>query len=527
MDTFSFIDPSTQTPLFTAQQVVCAYAISDIWVSTPRYLYYALLTVVLVLRTRSWLVNVFLGAAATYAGTAAIQSFILFSTKTTIAEPQLVSIPTVASSLVAGNATLEALTNLITDLDSISIAPAVMELDIDGLLAVVVTGYLTMLPMHCWSHTVRAYRSLHILVGIWNIIMLAGSICALLLWPTISWNRFPTQYRFCYPTFPDGMQTANDTPDEAHPDGSWNDTIWNTFRNVTAALKSSDNCVYPCFSAASSALRLSKSATASLNTNTNPRTSNTLTEAQYRRFDELTYFMYTALITATLIALVLLVLNVTGLRRFTRVPVHRPQSLWAARKELWHALSSDIRSAFWITHATISSPRRSISNPPTLERLKSRLIALLRLFTDIGALIALFLATVFVPLTTIAFIVWIEWYIHRDFISDDALKLVSQWSSLVAIGLVLCSATILRLRYRIAPDDEIEKDLQEWRADLRELELLQQQRQERAQGLRVHSTNVYELLGLRKSMSDHRPVASMEGTSRAGDSPDTPRQFPT
>lgn len=69
----AFVNPSELSPLFTAQQVVCAYPISDVWASTPRYLYYALLAANLVLRTRSWLVNVFLGAAATYAGAAAIQ----------------------------------------------------------------------------------------------------------------------------------------------------------------------------------------------------------------------------------------------------------------------------------------------------------------------------------------------------------------------------------------------------------------------------------------------------------------------
>jgi hypothetical protein len=338
--------------------------------------------------------------------------------------------------------------------------------------------------------------------------MLAGSICALVLWPSISWNRFPYQYRFCYPNFTDGTDTANDNPAEDMSEGNWNETVWSTFLNVTTGLSRSDNCLYPCFTAASSALRLSKTVTASLNTNKNPRTSNALTDAEYQRFDELTFFMYAALVASTVTALFLLILNITGLRRFTRVPVHRPQSLWRARKELWHALFSDVRSAFRITRSTMTSPRRSISNPPTLARLKDRSIALLRLITDITALLALFLATVFVPLTTIVFIVWIEWYIHRDFISDDAPKLVSQWSPVVAIGLVLCSALILRLRYWIAPRDEIESDINACQSHLEKLEALQQQTIERERAQTAPTALILEMVGLRKAGDGERAAGS-------------------
>jgi hypothetical protein len=493
----SFVDPSTLTPLFTAQQVICAYPISDIWVSTPRYLYYALLVLVLVLRTRVWLANVFLGAAATYAGSAAIEAFVLLASKPKISAARVVSIPFVSSAALEGNDTLNALQNLVVDTNTLKIAPAVMELDIDGILAVVVTGYLTMLPMHCWSQTVRAYRSLHILIGIWNIIILAGSICALILWPTISWDNFPYQYRFCYPDYTDGTDTANDDPGENSLSTNWNQTIWDTFTNVTTGLSRSSNCFYPCFAAASSALRLPKSATASLNTNRNPRTSNTLTNADYDRFDQLTYFMYVAIALSTILALVLLMLNITGLRRLTRIPVHRPQQLWPARKELWHALSTDVHSALSITRSTITSPRRSISDPATLTRLKRRLTALARFLTDLTALISLLLATIFVPITTIVFIVWIEWYIHRDFISDDAPKLVSQWSPVVAIALVLCSALVIRLRYRLAPREEIEGDVAACRERLGRLEALLREREvdEDRVGQRGR---FYELVGLRK-----------------------------
>ncbi|ETN37132.1 uncharacterized protein HMPREF1541_08122 [Cyphellophora europaea CBS 101466] len=473
----SFVLPTDLTPLFTVQQVVCAYPISDAWAATPRYLYYALLLATLVVRTRSWLVQVFLGAAATYAGVASIQAFILISDPSYIADGQQVSIPFVDSAAVTGNATYEALPNLWTDTSSVEISPAIMELDIDAILAVVITGYLSMLPMHCWSHTVRAYRALHLLVGLWNLLMLGGSICALVLWPSLDWNTFPFQYRFCYPDYPDGTNTNNDGWNDNTFRGSWNSTVWYTFQNLSANLQLSDNCLYPCFST-SQILRQQSSATASLNTNKNPRTSNNLSDAQYRRFDELTYFMFGAIALSTIIALVLLALNVTGLRRITRVPVHRPQLLWKVRKELWHAISQDIRAAFTMTRSTMTSPQRKyrLFQGTSRKRVQEKALSGLRLFTDLIALLCLLLATVFVPLTNIAFIVWIEWFIHRDLISKETPKQVGQWSSLAAVALVLVSALVLRAKYYIAPKTEIEADMETCRKNLAHLETLWEER---------------------------------------------------
>ena len=115
----SFTNPATQTPLFVAQEVTCAYPISDLYASSPRYLYYALLVASFIFRGHSWLANVFLGAAATYAGTAAIEAFILSSYGSTLPPAQTISIPYISNASVAGNQTLESLTNLVTDLNQV------------------------------------------------------------------------------------------------------------------------------------------------------------------------------------------------------------------------------------------------------------------------------------------------------------------------------------------------------------------------------------------------------------------------
>lgn len=115
-----FIDPSTQTPLFTAQYITCAYPISDTYAASPRYLFYALIVASFLFRGHAWLANVFLGAAATYAGTAAIEAFILISHQPHLSPEQRVSIPYVDSMSVKGNSTLDQIRNLVTDTDYVS-----------------------------------------------------------------------------------------------------------------------------------------------------------------------------------------------------------------------------------------------------------------------------------------------------------------------------------------------------------------------------------------------------------------------
>lgn len=465
--------PNQLNPLFTCQQVVCAYPISDLYASTPRYLYYALIVASILVRSRSWLANVFLGTAAAYAGTAAIEAFILISNQQHIQPDQTVSVPFINSNDVPGNATYAALPNLVTDSTSVDVSPAVMELDIDAILAVVVTGYLVMLPMHCWSNTVRSYRARHLLIGLWNVLMLAGSICALVLWPTLDWNEFPTQWRFCYPQYPDDSSTSNDGWVDSFWKGNWNSTIWDVFGNLTASFELTDNCLYPCFNT-TSVLRQPSSITASLNVNSSPRTSYFSGNTNYAHFDELTAFMYAAIGVTTCTALLLVLLNTTRLKRITRIPVHKPQLLWFARKEIWHAVSGDIKSGLWIKQ---SAPSTRKPREQRIDRLK----ACTRVLIDLIALLVLIVATVFVPVTNIAFIIWIEYFIHRDINSKETPKQVGQWSSLAAIGLVLVSAAVLRTRYYIATQEEIQNDMERYRSKLIHLQAIMDHKIERQQ----------------------------------------------
>ncbi|RMZ82459.1 hypothetical protein DV737_g1980, partial [Chaetothyriales sp. CBS 132003] len=346
---FEFVNPATQTPLFTVEWMTCAYPVSDLYASTPRYLYYTLLVLVFLTQWHSWLANVFLGVVATYAGTAAIEAFILISNMPHLAVPQPVSIPYIDPASVLGNTTLNSIPNLITNLTLIEVQPAALEFDVDAVLAITVTGYLMMLPMHCWSSAVRANRARHFLILLWNTLMFVGMLCSIIMWPSLFNSGL--QYRFCYPAILDSDYVTSDghyTDEFSQFDGTWNDTIWGIFLNFTRAANLNQNCFYPCFNT-TQIMRRPNSLVADLQSNKSPRLSSQILDAGIAepttniwREADLAVGMYTALIITTVIMLFLLLFVLTPLRKITRVPIAKPKELlWSARKELLHAMWRD------------------------------------------------------------------------------------------------------------------------------------------------------------------------------------------
>lgn len=480
-NTVNFILPNTQTPLFTAEWITCAYPVSDLYASTPRYLFYALLVLVFLTQWHSWLANVFLGVVATYAGTAAIEVFILSANRPSTEPAQTVSIPYISSSSVHGNATLSAIPNLVVNTTEILVQPAALEYDIDAVLAITVTGYLMMLPMHCWSSAVRTNRARHFLIFLWNLLMFAGMICAILLWPTMFDS--PLQYRFCYPTLLDTRYVTSD----GHYDGKfwlgeWNETIWHVFEDFDVAANLNQNCLYPCFNTSQILRRPSSLVAAITNVTSNPRLATALVWAGVNVDDHkviqesyLANLMYAALVVTTVIMVVFLIFTISPARRWTRVPVQRPRELfWKARKELFHVLWQEFKQGLCTMFSTLRSPTqmwRHVSQMPR-STLKEKHKKFWRFVIDVVAIITLFVAMIITPLTIVVFIVWIEWYIHHDLVSSEAPQQVGQWGSLVSVALVLISALVLRLRYVLASRREVQKEIDEVKEHLVELEKL-------------------------------------------------------
>lgn len=493
----NFINPATQTPLFTAEWITCAYPVSDLYASSPRYLYYALLILVFLSQWHSWLANVFLGVVATYAGTAAIEAFILIAHVHDLQEPQTVSIPFVDANSVPGNSTLSQITNLITNTTSIRMQPNALEFDLDAILAITVTGYLMMLPMHCWSSAVRANRARHFLILLWNALMFAGMMCSIILWPSLFSN--PLQYRFCYPTLLDTDSVTSDGHyDSSTRRATWNDTIWNIFSNFSIAADLNNNCFYPCFNT-TQVMRRPNSLVATVAVGQSPRIDSELFDAgidlSYSNLDKqenLAYLMYTALVVTTVIMVILLVILLSPVRKWTRVPIHKPKELlWSARKELFHLLWNEFLHGLnniWFSVRTPSDARRKVQAIPKAD-LQRKFLKGLRFLLDILALITLFVAMILTPATIIVFIVWIEWYIHRDLVSSEAPQQVGQWTAPVSVALVLVSALVLRLRYPMASVAEIQNEIADTKKHLEELEGLLHRKQQRREKKDLEATS--------------------------------------
>ncbi|KAJ5910618.1 hypothetical protein N7504_005261 [Penicillium tannophilum] len=452
-------------PLFIAQEALCFYPISTIYDSCPRYLFYALLLASCLTRWTGWLADVFLGAAATYAGTAAIEAFILVSSDRVSQEPTLVSIP-----YVAENSTLWSnFPQLITQTDQIILQPSALELDGDAVMAIVITGYLVFLPLQCWSRVLTQERARILLFYLWNILMLAGSICALV--NAAKSREIPTQYMFCYPDVPPYESTSNDGWEAAWRTSTWNSSIWETFSNMTKWGEIGDICYNPCFNTS----QILRQATTLESWVTERRS-----EASHgnRFWDRLIYsnrYIYSLIILCFILNIVLLTFKFLPYK--SRIPSAQIVIIWKARKEIWRSFKDEFKDS-------LSTPRHGLEAKETYSTKNSRscwsrirpvftirfLKAFLRIIADLGILFGLLFSMIISPLTIIGFVAYIEWWIHNDGPSQENPQQVGQWSYLVSIGLLVTSAGILTLKYRLASAKELDTEIETLRAHLEKLE---------------------------------------------------------
>ncbi|KAF3046328.1 hypothetical protein E8E12_001589 [Didymella heteroderae] len=100
-DTFSAIADSglaTNLSLVIAENIMCAYPISDIYAPTPRFLYYSLLFLTFATLRFRWLSNIFLTGAVAYAASAAIHAFIIVSSPPQVQRPSFVTLPFISNT---------------------------------------------------------------------------------------------------------------------------------------------------------------------------------------------------------------------------------------------------------------------------------------------------------------------------------------------------------------------------------------------------------------------------------------------
>lgn len=461
------MDINRGSPLFIASEALCYYPISTIYNSCPRYLFYALLVASCVTRWTGWLADVFLGAAATYAGTAAIQTFIMVSSIQKPQDPGPVSIPWIP----ANSTLLKDFPSIAIETDHVMVSPASFELDADAVMAIVVTGYLVFLPLQCWSRVLTHDRARNLLFYAWNALMLAGSICALVY--AARTPKLPTQYMFCYPDIPPYGETSNDGWQASWRTSSWNNSVWNTFSNVSQWGQLGDICFNPCFNST----QILRESTSLLAVTATDSTLPPISHGFWRTVLYSKRYIYSLIVLCLVLNCLLLTYRFLPYR--SRVPSAQIVVIWKDRQEIWKSFKQEMQTAIkplpmdlntheedFIRKSKTRSILRHLRPIFTLRFVK----AFLHISVDTTILFGILFSMVVSPFTIVAFVVWIEFQIYNDGPSQESPRQVGQWAYLVSIALLVISAGILTLKYRIASSTELENEIEALKKHLEDLE---------------------------------------------------------
>ncbi|KAL6237539.1 hypothetical protein BDW75DRAFT_249022 [Aspergillus navahoensis] len=459
---------NTSVP-FVALESVCYYPRSTIYDACPRYLFYALLFAACAARWVGWLADVFLGAAATYAGTAAIQAFILVATPAWTPLAGTVSISLIPAAMNATKTLWDMFPGLVTDANQVLVQPAAFELDADAILAIVTMGYLFFLPLQCWSRVATHDRSWSILLCLWNAMMLAGTICALIYWPTL--ETTPTQYMFCDPSFAPLDRTTSDGWQPFWRTSTWNESVWNIFTNQTRFLQLGEVCFSPCFNT-SQILRQQISLTAAV-LDEDPGHNHS-----WNRIASARGYIYTLIVLNMVLNYLLLAVRM--LPHPLRIKSTQPMTIWKESRVLLSELRTDLSTALKASRAQRQYILRASGGGSFQTRVWAHIWSActfvltkswLHFLVSVAMLGGLLFSMIISPLTIIAFLVWVELCIHNDGAPEQELpQQVGQWTYLASIGLLVISAAILKLRYRVASRAELDSEIELTRKHLETLQ---------------------------------------------------------
>lgn len=501
LETLSFDGNASGPYVFTlvAQNVMCAYPISDIYAPASRYLFYALVALTFATLRIKWLSHVFLGAVVTYAACAAINAFIIIARPSTLQTPQDVSIPFIPTG-INWTTGINPVKAVVTNTTTVTIQPDAVELDIDPITAIVVTSCLVGLPLQIWSRTMRGSLIIRYMLLVWNMIMLAASISSLIAWPTASLAA--PQYRFCYAGAMDPDSQANDGWDPKYWKGSWNASIYNIFGNEGSVWQElSDNCFYPCFNT-SQVIRQRKSLMAVVSTRETKFAK--LHQPGRSDGDGFAPLIYIALGTFAAAQIFLYLVSVLRLGSVElRSTIHEPHHLWKKRGLVWRQLAADAGQSY---HTIIGLCRLPLHIDRRVRRREERpgvqdLVPVFRLLIDVLALIVLVSVFLLSPCIVVAFICWIEWYIRNDGSANESINQVGQWAPLVSVGVVLFASTVYHLLGGLlASPREIRAEIEHHEDQVRKLrDKLERSKVEDS----IELTTPYQ--GLSRSTSERKP----------------------
>ncbi|KAG0159651.1 hypothetical protein PDIDSM_7174 [Penicillium digitatum] len=466
------MDHNAGSPLFIAQETLCFYPISTIYNSCPRYLFYALLLATCVTRWTGWVMNVFLGTAAAYAGTAEIQAFIMVSSYQKPQDPGPVTIP----YLYANSSLRKEFPSLVTETGHVMVSPASLELDADAVLAIVVTGYLVFLPLQCWSRILTYDRARNLLFYLWHSLMLAGSICALVYAAKVP--KIPPQYMFCFPDLVPFSETSSDGWQASWRTSTWNNSVWDTFSNTSRWNQIGDICFNPCFNS-TQILRKSDS----LHSSTADGDFKVATSHSFLKKVLYSHRYIYSLISLCLI-LNCLLLTYRFLPYRSRIPSAQIMVIWKQRKTIWIGFKDEVCEAMKPSRNRDENEedQRSTHKRASLRLYMRHILScrflksFLHVLVDVAILFGIVFSIIVSPFTTVAFVVWIEIQIYNDGPSEETPSQVGQWAYLTSLALLLISAAILKLKYRLASSVELEREITALKEHLVDLERMKQAR---------------------------------------------------
>ncbi|KAJ5209265.1 hypothetical protein N7449_003644 [Penicillium cf. viridicatum] len=461
----------TGFPLFVAQETLCFYPISTIYNSCPRYLFYALLLATCVTRWTGWVMDVFLGTAAAYAGTAAIQAFIMVSSYQTPQDPGPVDIP----YLSANSSLRKEFPSLVTETDHVVVSPASLELDSDAVLAIVVTGYLVFLPLQCWSRILTHDRARNLLFYLWHALMLAGSICALVYAAKIP--KTSPQYMFCFPDLAPYSDTSNDGWQVSWRTSTWNDSVWDTFSNISRWNQLGDICFNPCFNTTQILRKPGSLHSTTADGDFDVATSHSF----WKKVIYSHRYIYSLIILCLILNCLLLTYRFLPYR--SRIPSAQIMVIWKERKTIWKSFKDEVCDAIELptnleNNEDQGPANNKISVWHRMRHILSRrfLKSFLHVFVDATILFGILFSMIVSPFTIIAFVVWIEIQISNDGPSEETPSQVGQWAYLTSLALLLISAAILKLKYRLASLAELEREIIALKQHLGDLEKMKEAR---------------------------------------------------
>jgi hypothetical protein len=428
-------------------------------------LYYVLLLLVFLFPHYTWVTKIFLGAAAAYAATAAIDIFIIASSPADLPIAENVSIPlqTIDSPRIPFDTVLDA--------SEVLIQPNALELDLDAILAIVVTAYLIGLPLQTWSKTVKSTRIIRYMVFLWNTILFAAAVCALVIWP--STNTGPEQFRFCYANFPDDNTTRNDGWEADLWVGTWNATVDEIFTHPGTIWQNlTYNCFYPCFNT-SQPLRRPEALRATL-LDASSRLAKRHDPQHYDNdaFGSIIYIFIGVFTAAQIVLVLAAVLKLASPPIPIQEPArlwHRKEIIWRHFKEAWSANGVLIVRSF--QQSRFAAWTKSENKPPQQPNAicPKDFLILPQFILDVLVVVILVASLTLFPITVVGFVVWIEWYIWGDGTPSETPNQVGQWSVLVSVAVVLVAAAIYQFKDRVATEEELRCQIERTEAHLDKL----------------------------------------------------------